>query len=77
MAIIIVMGRYDGDLELTYLYGTNPVATRTLINRVAEDIMDKYPRSRLIFDVVGDHAAPIAEKLFPYSETVPVYESVW
>ncbi len=77
MAAIFIAGRNDGNMELSYLYSANPIATKLIISRVAADITAYYPRAKLIFDVVGENAAHMARKLFPKAKTVKIYESNW
>ncbi len=63
------------DLELSYLYCTNPIALGDIIAGAAADIEEFYPDCNLIFDAVNEQAATIAKKIFPNMESVPVYEA--
>lgn len=77
LAAVFILGRNDGNLELSYLYSNNPLATKKLISNVAAVIAKDYPQAQLIFDAVGEKSVPLANKLFPNAMTVPVYESFW
>ena len=77
MGAMFIMGRADGNLELSYFYSTTPIATKILAINVASQISANYPEAKLIFDCVGDKALPLAQRLFPYAEKVCIYESVW
>ena len=77
LAASFILGRSDGNLELSFLYSNNPLATKKLISDVAADIVEKYPGAKLIFDAVGEKSAPLAKKLFPNAKSVNVYESIW
>ncbi len=76
-AAIFIVKRTDGNLELSWLYSKNPICMKKLISVTARDIEKKYPKSKLIFDTVGEGTESMAQKLFPKSKTVHIYEADW
>ena len=74
---VFIMNRDDGNLELSYLYSKNPESTNAIVSRVGAELIEKYPKAKLVFDAVGERAKPLAKKLFPDAKNVCIYESVW
>ena len=65
----------DGNLELSYLYGKDPVGLLELISMSITDMIKLYPNASLVFDAINGESLKIAEYLFPDSKSVHIYEA--
>lgn len=74
---VFVLWRTDGNLEFSFIHSTNPVCTKALVNVTASDITKYFPRCSLVFDAVVPQSEKMAEKLFPDTEPIDIYEAEW
>ena len=73
--LIFVQRLSDGNLELSYLYGKDPVGLLELISMSITDMIKLYPNASLVFDAINEESLKIAEYLFPDSKSVHIYEA--
>ena len=73
--VIFVQKRDDGNLELSYLFSTNPKEMISVMTYLRRRILRVYPKSDLVFDAVNATSDGIARKLFPLTEPVNIYEA--
>ena len=73
--VIFIQKRDDGDLELSYLFSTNPMEMISLMGDLRKMIVSKYPNSDLVFDAVNPTSDGIARKLFPGAIPINIYSA--
>ncbi|MCR5452136.1 MAG: GNAT family N-acetyltransferase [Lachnospiraceae bacterium] len=73
--IFVQKGNING-LELAFLYSKFPAGLFELLSNAVEEKERLFPDADLTFETVNEEAARIANRVFPRSKPVPVYEAV-
>ena len=74
-ALILVAKRTDGNLELSYLYGSNTKKLISLLKYAATEAGRLFPEAELVFDAATKSSSKLAKRLFPEAVPVPLYEA--
>lgn len=76
-AVIFVQRNRDGNLELSFLYGSTPLVLVDLLSDVVAVAEDMFADAYVIMDCISDSSERLSKKLFPDATCVHVYEAEW
>ena len=76
LAGFTIAGRIsDETLELSYLYGKNPLSLMALLSECASEKEKLFPEYSVIFDTLSPKAEQLAKRLFPKVKAAHIYEA--